>query len=130
VRPGEPRTSADEADVELSVVASDVRERATLEDHTGELTARVSLRITDRGSATLAGGGDEPATVTDTALDIPVQCAATAGAAGAACSTSTTVDALIPGAVAEGRRAIWALGQVEVVGPDERPFLRQGLFAP
>ena len=51
-------------------------------------------------------------------------------AAGGTCSTSTTVDALIPGAVAEGRRAIWAFGQVEVVGPDGRPFLRQGVFAP
>jgi hypothetical protein len=130
VRPGDPHTSADEADVEVSVVASDVRERATLEDHTGELTARASLRITDRGSAPLAGGGNEPATVTDLPLEIPVQCAATPGGAGATCSTSTTVDALIPGAVGEGRRAIWAFGQVEILGPDERPFLRQGLFAP
>ncbi len=107
-----------------------MRERATLEDHTGELTARVSLRITDRGSATLPGGGGEPATVTDMPLDIPVQCAATPGATGATCSASTTVDALIPGAVAEGRRAIWALGQVELLGPDERPFMRQGVFVP
>ena len=63
VRPGDPRTSADEADVTVSVSAADVRERATLEDHAGELTAHVSLRITDRGSATLPGGGSEPATV-------------------------------------------------------------------
>jgi hypothetical protein len=35
----------------------------------------------------------------------------------------------MPGAVTERRRAIWALGQVEVRGPDG-PFLRQGLFAP
>ena len=130
MRPGDPRTSADEADVTVSVSAGDVRERATLEDHTGELTAHVALRITDRGSATLPGGGDEPATVTDMPLDIPVQCAATPGATGATCSASTTVDALIPGAVAEGRRAVWALGQVELLGPDERPFMRQGLFAP
>ena len=130
VRPGDPRTSADEADVTVSVSATDVRERATLEDHTGELTAHVALRITDRGSATLPGGGDEPATVTDMPLDFPVQCAATLGATGATCSASTTVDALIPGAVAEGRRAVWALGQVELLGPDERPFMRQGLFAP
>ena len=64
------------------MVASDVRERVTLEDHTGELTARISLRITDRGSATLPGGGNEPATVTDMPLEIPVQCAATAGRGG------------------------------------------------
>jgi len=40
------------------------------------------------------------------------------------------VDALLPGAVTEGRRAIWALGQVELRDPDGRPFLRQGIFIP
>ena len=130
VRPGDPRTSADEADVTVSVSAADVRERATLEDHAGELTAHVSLRITDRGSATLPGGGSEPATVEDMPLEIPVGCAATPATTGATCSASTTVDALIPGAVAEGRRAVWALGQVELLGPDERPFMRQGVFVP
>jgi hypothetical protein len=130
VRPGDPRTSADEADVKVAVTAGDVRDAATLEDHTGELTARIALRITDRGSATLPGGGDEPATVADMALDVPVPCTATAGEPGATCSASTTVDALIPGAVAERRRAIWALGQVEVLGPGEQPFLRQGIFVP
>jgi hypothetical protein len=59
-----------------------------------------------------------------------VECAATAAAPGATCSASTSVDALIPGAVPEGKRSIWALGQVEVRGPDDRPFLRQGVFIP
>jgi hypothetical protein len=107
-----------------------VRDAATLEDHTGELTARLALRITDRGSATLPGGGDDPATVSDMALDVPVRCTATADEPGANCSASTTVDALIPSAVAERRRSIWALGQVEVLGPGEQPFLRQGIFIP
>ena len=130
VIPGDPRTSADEADVTVSVAATDVRERAGLDDHAGDLVARFVLRITDRGSAGVPGGGDEPATVSDMPLDVPVQCAPTAGSEGAACAASTTVDALVPGAVEEGRRAIWSLGQVEVLGPDERPFLRQGVFAP
>jgi hypothetical protein len=130
VRPGDPRTSADEADVLVAVAVADVRDRATLEDHSGELAARLGLRITDRGSAPLPGGGDEPATVSDLSLDVPVTCASTAGDQGADCSVATTVDALFPGAVAEGRRAIWAFGQVEVLGPGERPFLRQGVFVP
>jgi hypothetical protein len=130
VIPGNPRTSADEADVTVSVGATDVRERAGLNDHAGELVARFVLRITDHGSAAVPGGGDEPATVSDMPLDVPVQCVATAGTEGATCAVSTTVDALVPGAVEEGRRAIWSLGQVEVLGPDERPFLRQGVFAP
>jgi hypothetical protein len=130
VRVGDPHTSADEADVNLQVSATDVRERPGLGDYTGALSARVTLRITDRGSALLAGGGTEPATVSDLPLDIPVQCAATPTESGATCTSSTTVDALIPGAVPEGRRSIWALGQVEVYDPDDHTFLRQGIFVP
>jgi hypothetical protein len=130
VRPGDPRTSADEADVLVAVAVTDVRDRATMDDHAGELVARFGLRVTDRGSGALPGGGDEPATVTDLSLDVPVACVSTAGGQGADCAVATTVDALFPGAVAEGRRAIWAFGQVEVLGPGERPFLRQGVFVP
>ena len=107
-----------------------MRERATLDDHTGELTARVTLRITDRGNGTAArrrrragDGHGHPARHSGPVRRDP-------GGAGATCATSTTVEALIPGAVAEGRRAVWELGRCEVLGPDERPFLRQGIFAP
>ena len=49
------------------------------------------------------------------------------------------MDAVTPGSVVEGKRAIWQLGQVEVTdgGADgvastepNSPFARQGLFAP
>jgi hypothetical protein len=130
VRVGDPRTSADEADVNVAVSATDVRERSGLADFTGELTGRVALRITDRGSSALAGGGSDPATVADVTLELPVGCAATATEAGGTCAATTTVDALFPGAVAECRRAIWALGQVELRDPDDRPFLRGGVFVP
>ena len=52
---------------------------------------------------------------------------------------STTLDAVLPGVVAEGARAVWQLGQVEVLdgGPDgdvDTPgntvFARQGIFVP
>jgi hypothetical protein len=59
---------------------------------------------------------------------------------GSACEVDTTADALMPGAINEGVRAIWQLGQVEVLdgGPDgdvDTPadadvFLRQGIFVP
>jgi hypothetical protein len=130
VRLGDPRTTADEADVAVDVLASDVREASGLADYAGDLEARLVVRITDRGGPAPVTGADEPATVSDLPLTVPVQCAATEGGEGGRCTTTTTVDALIPGAVSERRRAIWALGQVEVRGPDERPFLRQGLFAP
>ena len=60
-------------------------------------------------------------------------------AAGAVCSVSTTLDAVLPGVVAERARSVWELGQVEVLdgGPDgdvDTPgnavFARQGIFIP
>jgi hypothetical protein len=130
VLPGDPHTSADEADVRVAVAASDVVDTATGDDYAGGLTAHAVLRITDRASGLLPEGGSERATVSDLPFDVAVQCAATAGAQGGACSVATTVDTLYPGAVTEGRRAVWELGQVEVLDAAERPFLRQGIFVP
>jgi hypothetical protein len=107
-----------------------VVDAGTAADHTGAVTARVGLRITDRGSGALPVGGSEQATVSDLSLDVPVQCAATPGPEGGTCSASTTVDALMPGAVVEGDRAVWALGQVQVLDAAQRAFLRQGIFIP
>lgn len=58
---------------------------------------------------------------------------------GSDCSLNTTLDALIPDAIAEGRRTVLQLGQVRVAdgGPDADPWtepntvlLRQGVFVP
>ena len=67
-------------------------------------------------------------------------CSATADAnVGATCNLTTTLDALTPGVVQEGARAIWQLGQVEVLDggpdgdadtPDNAVFARQGIFIP
>ena len=55
------------------------------------------------------------------------------------CHTTTTADALIPGAIKEGRRSIWRLGQVVVYDggsdgdtatADNTVFARQGFFVP
>lgn len=56
------------------------------------------------------------------------------------CSVQTTADAIVPGTIAEGRRANIELGQIEVfdTGEDGRPstggpsysFPRQGIFIP
>jgi hypothetical protein len=52
---------------------------------------------------------------------------------------STTLDAVLPGLVRERARAIWELGQVEVLDggadgmaatPGNAVFMRQGLFVP
>lgn len=130
VRPGDPATTADDADVLVSATATDVRERESLADFTGELTARFAVRITDRWNGAAAGEDSDPATVADLPFDVPMPCAATAGPDGSECSASTSIDALAPGAARERARGVWALDAVEVRDPDGAPFLRQGLFVP
>jgi hypothetical protein len=58
---------------------------------------------------------------------------------GSTCNLSTAADAVFPGVVVEGKRAVWELGKVEVRdgGADgdadtvpNTPFLEQGLFTP
>jgi hypothetical protein len=118
---GNPATPADEADVTVSASITDVREAGTLADYTGELTASLSARLTDR---------DGPATVEDFPFDIAIPCADTPTADGGACSVATTFDAVLPGAVTEGRRAVWQLDGVEVKDGSGGVFARQGIFVP
>jgi PKD repeat protein len=107
-------------------------------DYTGELRMTAALRITDgRNGAALA----DPATVSDTSFPVTVPCAATAAnpAAGSTCAVATTANAVVPGSVTGGARAIWGLGQVEVHdgGADglvstspNSVFAVQGIFVP
>jgi CSLREA domain-containing protein len=133
---GNPSTPADEADVKLVASLSDVRRRSNLSDYTGELQARTSLRITDKANGATAL---EDGTVDDITHSWTIPCAPTGGAAGATCAATTTADALVPGTVREGRRAIWQLGQTEIHdgGVDEDAdtapntvFAVQGVFVP
>jgi glucose/arabinose dehydrogenase len=137
VHPGDPATTADEADVALVAKAVDVRRRSDLWDYTGELGLRLPLRITDRdnGGTPTSGHG----TVQDAALDVPVQCTATPTAVGSTCAVSTTVDAVAPGVAREGERAVWALDRIQVFdgGADgvastspNTLFATQGIFVP
>jgi hypothetical protein len=132
---GNPSTAANEADVALDVTLTDVRRKSGLADYTGELEEVSTIRLTDRASA-----GGEATTVQDLPIAATVPCVATPDPArGASCSLSTTVNALTPGAVAEGKRAIWQLDQVQVLdgGPDglastndNSLFAVQGVFVP
>ena len=151
---GNPSTTADEADVGIGIDITDVRCRQTNtacpsgqgSDYAGRLLASSTLRITDKGNGP---DEDQDGTVVDTQLEIPFTCVTTAGTqTGAHCAVSTTVDALLPGAVNEGNRAIWQTGAVTVsdAGPngtgydagcpaacgdgDEAVFMRQGIFVP
>ena len=146
VRPGNPATPDDEADVAVSVDMTDVRCRSATEgcaggalsDYAGELEAVLPMRITDRFNS---GLGTQPAT-TEVPFQsrVTVQCVATSDpTVGARCALHTTVDAVMPGQVRERKRAIWALEQVQVVDggadgdaatDDYTLFAVPGLFVP
>jgi hypothetical protein len=69
--------------------------------------------------------------VQDFTYSFAVPCAATAdNGVGANCALDTTADALVPGTVREGRRAIWQLGAVSVRDGAGAPFMTQGVFVP
>jgi glucose/arabinose dehydrogenase/PKD repeat protein len=137
VRAGNTATPEDEADVALEARITDVRDAGSMLAYLGELQVRVPLRITDRGSGTTQ---DEPATTDGVTVPATMPCTMTIDlAAGASCSLSTTLDAVLPGVVRERTRTIWELGQIEVTdgGPDgdaetadNSVFAREGLFIP
>jgi glucose/arabinose dehydrogenase len=138
---GDPDTPADEADVRLAADMTDVRRRSNLSDYTGELSVRIRIRVTDKDNPPPTGEGGAPdATMQDFALDTTVPCVATSDpAVGASCTADTSLEVLIPGAIKEGRRAIWALDRIRVYdgGPDEdvatmpnTVFATQGVFIP
>jgi TolB protein len=137
---GNPSTPADEADVAVQIAMRDIRNKSDLSDYAGEVQLTSNLRITDRDN-TPNPGGPGPGTTEDAPLSATVQCAATADTTtGSVCNLTTSVDALYPGAVKEGRRSVWALGQLQVYdgGPDglvstpagNTLFMDQGVFIP
>ena len=129
---------ADESDVAFAFEFTDVRSQGTLSDYTGELQATTVARITDRLNGTAP---NDAGTVNDISFPVTVPCTATGGAAsiGATCAVTTSFDAVTPGAIPEGKRSVWELGQVQVLdgGPDGEAetapntvFARQGVFVP
>jgi hypothetical protein len=142
---GDTSTSADEADVSIKVDITDVRNHPAGTDYTGRVLLTAPLTITDNDNAAET---PEPATTEARPFEVPVQCSATADTTrGGACTLVTSYDAVIPGAVSERQRAIWALGQIQIkdAGPngtgyascpptcgdgDETVFMRQGIFVP
>jgi predicted acyl esterase len=134
---GNPSTQQNEADVHIGVSITDVRRQDTLGDYTGELQVNAGLRITDRLNSP---AGTSPATTEDTSFPVTTVCTGTGSTSiGSSCTLSSSFNAIVPGAIVEGKRAIWQLGQVEVFdgGADglasttpNGVFARQGVFVP
>jgi glucose/arabinose dehydrogenase len=135
---GNPGTTADEADVALRVAINDVRRQSDLADYTGQLQASAGLRLTDRDNP--GSAGSPVGTVQDSTFAWTVPCTTTPDTTvGSACAVTTSADAVNPGVVKEGLRAIWQLGQVQVFdgGSDgvastapNTLFAVQGVFVP
>jgi Tol biopolymer transport system component len=109
-------------------------------DYTGQLQGNATVRITDRWNAVSAGGGADGATVVDIPFPMPFTCANTADPdIGGLCTANTSINGIVPGAVKDGKRAVWEVGQVFVNdgGPDgdtttvpNTRFMTQGIFVP
>jgi hypothetical protein len=108
-------------------------------DYTGELEGRAMLRITDHWNSTSAGGGPDPATVTDIPLVFSLACSATPDTStGAVCQepTTTCLGCFLQ---LEGKRMLAELSRIEIYdgGPDgtsstqdNTRFMVQGVFIP
>jgi len=138
---GKPSIPGDDADVRLSAFIDDVRLASDLSDYTGQLEARVGLRITDKDNTPNHGGGTGAGTMSDTTFSFMIPCAATADTTiGGECTVATTAEALVPGLVKESRRTIWEVQaaepfprgaeSVEILDADGNAFMRQGIFIP
>jgi hypothetical protein len=138
--PGPP----DDSNLNITTSLTDVRcEGATTvcgdanaaggSDYTGELTAVLDVRLTDKDASI-------PQTTQDFPFPVTVPCVTTASTSqGGSCSHATSANAVVPGTITDGKRAIWALNQIQVFdgGPDglasttpNTVFAVQGVFVP
>ena len=129
---------ADESDVLIRFRLLNVMWRSNLTDYTGELETSFGVRLTDSDPG--APAYYPPTTTQDFPFTFTIPCTATASTVdGGTCDAWTSAEAVVPGSVVEGARAIWDLGQLEVTdgGPDgdvdtndNSIFARQGVFVP
>jgi len=145
--PGPP----DDSDVNLVGNSTDIRCKAGTAacgsanaadgaDYTGELEGNAQIRISDHYNAVAPGGGTDAATVIDIPFPVTTPCTATASTSiGSTCNISTSANAVVPGSVKDGKRAVVEIQQIQVSdgGPDgvaattpNTLFSVQGIFIP
>jgi uncharacterized delta-60 repeat protein len=150
--PGPP----DDSDVAITLQMTDVRCKAGVAtcgsansvggaDYTGELYVFYGAtgRLTDKyNDATGSVGATEMGTVQDFTFNGgTATCSSTPSTAiGATCSVSTTANAVLPGTVKDGKRAIWQPNSSIFVSdggtdgdaqsPPNQTFATQGIFVP
>jgi hypothetical protein len=126
-------TPANEADVRIDISLTDVLDRTAHADYyVGSLLGHVELDITDRVGGTAS-------TLSGLPLSVELPCVPDLEIGGSTCRAVTTMNALTPGAVPEGRRSNWELGAVQVFDggadgdvstPGNGLLATQGVFVP
>ncbi len=108
-------------------------------DYTGQLEVIHVLRVTDHYNGP---GLTETATMTDIPFpELTVPCGATTTdiSVGSTCAITTTINAVLPGAIRNGQRAIWEMGPLQVYdggasgaagSADATLFEDEGVFVP
>jgi hypothetical protein len=112
----------------------------SLNDYVGGLNVNIEFRLTDHWNSTSPGGGTDTATSIDFPIPWPVTCTSVGpGTPGGQCTSSTTLNSLVPGAVLGGKRMSWEVVSLVVQdgGSDSNPattpndtWLVRGLFQP
>jgi hypothetical protein len=137
---GDTGTAENEADVRFNISITDVRNKDDLNDYEGQLAETNTIRITDKRS-NLSGASDSGTAEEMYFAPVLVPCTRTADPGiGSVCSTATSVNSIIPGAVVEGARSVWQFSGIEVydggsdglayLDEDDAPFMRQGFYVP
>jgi hypothetical protein len=110
-------------------------------DYSGEMRFSLTVHLTDHNNAIAPGGGTDPATVQDFTIEHSWACVQGGSTStGSTCALNTTLTAIIPGALPDGKRAILALDAVRIFDggadgdgdtiADNTVFQRPGLFVP
>jgi FG-GAP-like repeat len=143
---------ASPADVAIKTSVSDVRcifanlttcgatNQAAGPDYIGEVQVAPMRRITDRLNY-VDGVDKEQGTTQDAPFAITVPCVSTSDKKiGSTCASTTTANAVLPGSVQAGARAVWQLDKLQVFdggadGDAETPadntlYMDQGVFVP
>jgi hypothetical protein len=110
-------------------------------DYSGELRFSLTFRLTDHWNATAPGGGTDAATVQDFAIEHSWACVQNGlTSIGSTCNLTTSLGAINPLAVLDGKRTIWELHAVRIYDggadgdgdttADNTVFARPGIFVP
>jgi len=132
---GNSATAENEADVRIRLHLTDVVDRGA-DYYVGDVMAQALVRLTDGQNGT---SGRDSGTTEELPVSVTARCVPDVAVGGSTCQAQTTMNALVPGAVTEGQRAIWELGPLqvfdggedgEVATPDNGLLATQGVFVP